>query len=288
MQLTLYRTLCIHTLLLMGLGAFFVEHRRAHAAHAPSRHVRMPTLDELLQIECLGMESKRYEFWVGRMPQYSVNEDANLRKLLDLLLLYVPPEHPEAVSCRTQLAHYLEQAGRFAKAAEQYQILLKVYQRVMGPDEPETTSLQKDVARVMQILTRSKAEEREWRWEYGKQVATLGKEDLQVLHAQSRIADQLVVQSKYPEAEIELRSVVKALVQKQGERNAEMLVRNMGKLAMCLASQGKRNEALEFVREIEWLQADTPEMEPWLSEVSYELQDLRNTINAGRIKRRAK
>lgn len=285
MQLTLYRTLLIHTLLLLGIGGYFIEQRRVSSNAVPAKQVRMPTLNELLEIEFLGSElRKQSRGGYGGLYIEPASLDRHYRRLIDLQLLYMPPEHPEVVYSRRDLARVLERKGAYAEAAEQYRILLKVYQRVMGEDAPDTLNCQKDLERAILHVTQAEEAEQRLREEYKRQSLARGKEDGRVLMIKAEIADQLMAQSKYSEAEGELRPVVD-LQRKTQEDTHGLVDRNLVNLVECLEAQGKRLAALKFVQEIEWLVADSPGIDPWCCERA---TNLRAEINARRIKRRVK
>lgn len=133
-------------------------------------------------------------------------------------------------------------------------------------------------------VTQAEEAEQRLREEYKRQSVARGKEDGRVLMIQERIAVQLMKQSKYSEAEGELRSVVNILLKKQ-EYNVPPVLVYMVELIMCLEVQGKRKEALEFVQEMEWLQADTPGLRLIREDGATRL---REKINSGRLKRRVK
>ncbi|MBN8419946.1 MAG: tetratricopeptide repeat protein [Verrucomicrobia bacterium] len=285
MQLTLHRTLLIHTLLLVGIGGYLVSHRRVPDKTVPVKHVRMPTQAELLEIERLGAELRGQSAeHLGGLSRDPEDLDRRYRHLIDLQLGYMLPEHPEVVNNRKDLARVLKRKGAYAEAAEQYRILLKVYQRVMGTDDPDTLSCQKDLKEAMWHVTQAEEAEQRLREEYKRQSVARGKEDGRVLMIQAKIADQLMNQSKCSEAEGELRAMVNILLKKQ-ENTFPPVLLYMVKLIMCLEVQGKRKEALEFVQEMEWLQADTPGLELLRTDGATRL---RAEINSGRLKPRMK
>ncbi len=192
----------------------------------------------------------------------------------------MPPEHPEVVKNRAALAEVLARNGEYAKAAEQYGVLLKVYQRVMGVDAPETLSYQRSLSKMLGMAketeVKPKREEAVFRQLYQKHSITLGKEEPQMLWIQSELVDQLMAQSKWEAAEGELRAMLEIERRVKEYNPAD----SMFKLALCLEAQDKFKESLAYVQEIERLKRN-----PNLAE---RMMTLRSRIEAKQKNRGAK
>lgn len=251
MQLTLHRTLLIHTLLPVGIGGYWVAHRRVPDKTAPVKHVRMPTQAEQMEIIRLSGET-------GLTGSH--DSEASQKRclaLIDLQLRYMPPEHPEVVNNRKVLARSFNSSHRYAEAAEQYRALLKAFQRVMGPEAPETLECQTNLKSMLDHLSESEKRLQECRDSYQAQSLALGKEHPQVLRLQTELAERLLEMSKYEEAERELRFLVN--VQRKMQKDIDDTAnQNLLNLAVCLKEKGQRKEALEIVEEVEWIVADFP------------------------------
>lgn len=259
MQLTLYRTLCIHTLLLVGLGGYVVAHRRGGEV-VPAKQVRMPTQAELLEIEHL----RRQVGYSGWRPDSQATRKRGLA-LIDLQLRYMPPEHPEVVFHRHDLARSFEWSEMYVEAAEQYRVLVKTYERVMGVDAPETVEYQKKLKEMLRQQEKVVEAEQEHRKSYQKAVLALGHEDAEVLKFQAALASNLMSQSKYQEAERELRAMLD--IQRRTQKDPyRLFARSLVSLTESLGAQGKWQAALEMVQELEWFLAESRETDTWWSD----------------------
>lgn len=279
MQLTLYRTLWIHTLLIVGMGGYWVTHRRVPDKTAPVKHVRMPTQAELLEIVRLSHEL-RYSYH-GRDP---VNLDRRYRALIVLQLRYMPPEHPEVVFNREGLAEVLRRSGRCLEAAEQYGILLNIYQRVMGLDAPDTMTCQKNLSDMLREANEPEKAEEILRQLSRKLSVDLGERHPEVMKLRTEIADQMMLQSKFQEAESELGAVLEIQRKKQ-ESNHVIPAQTMCKLVLCLVAQGKVKEASAYDQEIEQLKIEAQREDPKFAD---RMAMLRIDIEAAQNRQRVK
>lgn len=253
-------------------------HWKAPSPAAASSQVSRPTQAELLEIVRLNRAFTVKGYYDSPASQ------KRCLALIDLQLRSLPPEHPELVSTRRLLAESFRSTHQYEKAAEQYSALLKVYQRVMGADDPETLSCQKDLNNVLRELAWTEEDMRSWQTKYKEKSQELGMEHPEVLTIQSMIAGNLMVLSKFREAEKELRFLVNAQ-RKTPQEGANSITQSLTDLASCLNAQGKRMEAAEFAHEVEWIVADTPRMNPWYAE---RVTSLLKAIDAGRIRHRLK
>jgi hypothetical protein len=57
------------------------------------------------------------------------------------------PDHPETLTTRGHLAHWLGEAGRVKEAISQFGALLNDRLRVLGPDHPDTLATRHSLAR---------------------------------------------------------------------------------------------------------------------------------------------
>jgi len=58
-----------------------------------------------------------------------------------------PPEHPDTLTARGNLAYWTGEAGDAAAAQDQYAALLPVLDWVLGPEHPETLTAPHELAR---------------------------------------------------------------------------------------------------------------------------------------------
>lgn len=253
-------------------------HWRVPPSAASASQVRRPTQAELLEIVRLNRAFTVKGYYDSPASQ------KRCLALIDLQLRSLPPEHPEVVSNRRLLADSFRSSHQYEKAAEQYRALLKVYQRVIGADDPVTLSCQKDLNNVLRELAWTEEGMRSWQTNYKEKSQELGMEHPEVLKIQSMIAGNLMVLSKFREAEKELRFLVNAL-RKTPQEGANSLTESLIDLASCLNEQGKRIEASEIAHEVEWILADTPRMDQRCAD---SVTSLLKAIDAGRIRHRAK
>ena len=74
--------------------------------------------------------------------------EALWRRILEIHLAHLKPDHPDMISARNVLANILVKEGKYAEAASQYREVVTLLEKLRGPEHPDTV-------RAKQILERT-------------------------------------------------------------------------------------------------------------------------------------
>lgn len=116
--------------------------------------------------------------------------------------------------------------------------MLKILQRVMGADDPDTLKYQAELAHMLKWMGELAEAEQEYRLIYILQEIALGKEHPDTLATQLSLATTLNVEAKYADQERELRALLEIQRRVLGVKHQNVVL-NYGALARCLRAQGK-------------------------------------------------
>ena len=75
--------------------------------------------------------------------------EALWRRILEIHLARLKPDHPDIMSARNVFANILVKEGKFSEAASQYREVVSALERVRGPQHPDTVRAQQNLERTL-------------------------------------------------------------------------------------------------------------------------------------------
>lgn len=152
-------------------------------------------------------------------------------------------EHPDTLASHNNRANANLAQGHPAEAETELQAVLSVRLRTLGADHPDTVSTRNNLANAFVAQDKLAAAEEQQRIVTEVRTRLFGADHPDTLQSRSSLASLLRAEGKTPEAEAELRAILD-IRQRQG-RNSIELFDNHYNLALCLAKQGQKQEAIQ-------------------------------------------
>jgi len=157
------------------------------------------------------------------------------------------PEHLSTLASRHRLAEAFDKQRKNAEAEKEYRAEVAGKEHTLGPEHKDTLKSRGFLAWYLgQEGKIAQAEE-----EYGTVIAIrmriFGPEQADTLWQRNTLALMLEEHGKHVEAEKEFRGVAKDL-EDSDDQMYSLVAFNFYSLALCLAGQGKNEEALIFAR----------------------------------------
>jgi tetratricopeptide (TPR) repeat protein len=113
------------------------------------------------------------------------------------------------LTSRNNLASALGEQGKHAEAEAEYRAVLKLEEKVLGPEHPDTLTSRNNLADALYAQDKYAEAEAEYREVLKLEEKVLGSEHPDTLGSRNSLAEALYAQGKYVEAEAEHRAVLK-------------------------------------------------------------------------------
>jgi tetratricopeptide (TPR) repeat protein len=148
----------------------------------------------------------------------------------------------EWASQQWKIAYVLEEQGNYAEAETQYRVVLKLQEKVLGPEHQDTLKSRTGLADALSDNGKYAEAETEYRAVIKLEEKALGPEHPGTLGSRMNLALALNDQGKYAEAETESRGVIKLQEKVLGPEHPDTLG-NRNNLANALRRKSKYAEA---------------------------------------------
>ena len=151
------------------------------------------------------------------------------------------------------IAYVLGEQGKYAEAETEFRTVIKLVEKVLGTEHPETLSVRSELAAMLGDQGKYAEAESEDRTVIKLQEKVLGPEHPQTLASRGTLAFALYGHGKYAEAEAEVRTAIKLEEKVLGPEDPQTLG-DRSALARMLEAQGKYAEAETELRSVIKLQ----------------------------------
>jgi tetratricopeptide (TPR) repeat protein len=244
---------------LQGLGR--LDEARQLFQAAADAAASLPDASDLLRAEALNDVAL-----VEHLQGNSASAIAMFETVLRLRENSLGPKHLATAAARNNLGAALNAAGQHEQAAEQFRQALDIRREALGSEHPETIAAMTNLAGALSSLPEGVAEaETLWRDALATRFRQLGYSHPEVVALRDFLAQNLIRQGRFPEAEEILRETLAIRREFLGKRHAQT-GRALENLARALDTQGEshRDEATELLDEAlsiyqEALGADHPQ-----------------------------
>ncbi len=171
------------------------------------------------------------------------------RRAVEIRTDVLGAEHPQTMSCRSNLAAVLIAQGKYAEAEMDYRTLLVILQRVLGSEHPDSLIARNNLASALFGQGKFAEVESEYRVMLDILRRVLGPEHPHTLQIWNNFAGALKGQQKYAEAEVEFQKLLAIAKHVLGPEHPECLMFRLN-LAYVLDGQQKWDEAAQELREV--------------------------------------
>ncbi|CAN5905803.1 hypothetical protein BH11VER1_BH11VER1_07310 [soil metagenome] len=155
-------------------------------------------------------------------------------------------DHPDTLASHNNRANANLAQGHPAEAETELQAVLAIRLRMLGADHPDTVSTRNNLANALVAQDKLAAAEEQQRIVTEVRTRLFGADHPETLQSRSSLASLLRAEGKMAEAEPELRAIL-AIRQRQGRESLELFESHYN-LALCLAKQGQKQEALSLAQ----------------------------------------
>jgi tetratricopeptide (TPR) repeat protein len=171
---------------------------------------------------------------------------AELEEVLAIQQRVLGEEHPDTLASHNNRANTNLAQGHPAEAETELQAVLAVRLRILEADHPDTLSTRNNLANALVAQDKLAAAEEQQRIVTEVRTRLFGAEHPDTLQSRSSLASLLRAEGKAAEAETELRAIL-AIRERQGRDGIELFDGHYN-LALCLAKQGQKEEALQHAQ----------------------------------------
>lgn len=154
--------------------------------------------------------------------------------------------HPDTLASHNNRANANLAKGHPAEAETELQAVLLMRLRILGADHPDTVSTRNNLANAFIAQDKLAAAEEQQRIVTEVRTRIFGADHPDTLQSRSSLASLLRAEGKNSEAEPELRAILE-IRQRQGRDSIELFDGHYN-LALCLAKQGQKQEALQYAQ----------------------------------------
>lgn len=171
---------------------------------------------------------------------------AELEAVLAIQQRVLGEDHPDTLASHNNRANANLAQGHPAEAETELQSVLTVRLRTLGADHPDTVSTRNNLANAFIAQDKMAAAEEQLRLVTEVRTRLFGADHPETLQSRSSLASLLSAGGKTAEAEPELRAILE-IRQRQGRESVELHDGHYN-LALCLARQGKKQDALPYAQ----------------------------------------
>lgn len=180
----------------------------------------------------------------GKLPEAEqLNRDS-----LEIRRRVFGPEHPTTLGTMSNLAIILMQEGHYAEAEKIHRETLAIQERVLGPEHPDTLRSRTNLAIDLRHEEKFAEAEKMNRETLSIQQRVLGPEHTNTLATMDNLVHCLGTENKFAETEKLARQLLEIKRRVFGLDDPSTSNTRYD-LAVALAMQGRREEALSFLRE---------------------------------------
>jgi len=178
--------------------------------------------------------------------RYDEAEQLN-RETLALRTRVLGPDHPDTLDSVVNLANVLGHKGQLAEEERLCRENLEVRRRVLGPQHPGTLMLMSNLANIEVRTGHLRDAERLYRETLETQQRVIGSDHPDTLRTMSNLAILFYQQHRYADAEKLTRETL--VIERRTLGSSPQTAISVYNLACILALEGKKDEALSFLRE---------------------------------------